>query len=290
MQSTSYMTVNAPVVPALMAVQDYLSSHPGQDQLIGSGLIDEVLRDTFTLIDDPVAALGELIAGFGKRYDSVYLATSTWSLTPEEAIRINTLLASVVKDDGNIRHLGGKGCNTFIDAVLLAHQCILAGQAEEILVINLEINGTSNHRLQNYAFFSDVCIAAEVAANAGDHRIIMGESWLGSYLEDSFSNQNNLSLKRPVQAGLCPARVKEITDGKLTVWTLNSFDFVQRFKYESGALFKNISRSSTRVHQFGADPFLPLVNGEQDQIALIHVESPPRHVTQLLVAPAKRWN
>ncbi|MCF4130026.1 hypothetical protein [Methylobacterium sp. SyP6R] len=257
-------------------VSGYVAAYPSCEDLVRSGLIDRVLASRFTRIDDPSATVLALLTRMGRRFEAIFVASSTciWPVT--EAVGFTDRLGDHLEAGGNLRFLTGRGCNTTLDAVVLAEQEVGSGRHDNILVISVDSCPPNLNRLQNYAFFSDACTAIHVSNAGGTHEILSSHSGVAHYSGTSFPTANGLD---DVEYGEFRSRPPR----ELGLLTLNCFDFVLRFKYGSSVLFDHLHPAPVHVHSFGADPFLFLALPAAPALALIHVESPPRHTADLLV-------
>ena len=256
-------------------VSDYVSARPACPDLVASGLIDPVMASCYGRIDDPARALADLLGGIDGTFDAIFVATSTchWSVTG--AVDLGAMLRDRLVPGGQLRFLTGKGCNTGTDAIAMARSEILSGAADDILILSVDACPEDLNRLQGYAFFSDHCTAIQVSSGQGTHRLSALRNGMAPYAAEAFSNTN----------AVAPLLDHEDTAEPLPFLTLNCFDFVLRYKYGGEAAFGAHLKPPFEVHHFGADPFLVLAGSDAPKAARIHVESPPGHVSQLVLEP-----
>lgn len=266
-----FLTIRVDTELPQLPVSTHLQWKTEDDELIQSGLMGDIVDDKFSIVDDPIRSIERLLLAVERPCDAIYVTTSTCSWTPDEAIWLNAMLQTYLVRGGNTRFFSGKGCNTLSDAVVVAHESIIAGCSDHILILNID-QLRSARRLQNYAFFSDIALVLIMSNDGGDYRMAHGLSCMAAYSPDRFANSNCLQHSLPSTG----------TGIQFNVHTLNTYDFVLRFKYGNAPVYRSIRRPRFKCHHFGADPFLSLTEVPSSHHNLIHVESPPGHVTQLV--------
>ena len=270
----SYLSILPYVNCTTRSVSDYLEQHPGNMQLLQSGLIKGIMEKRFDVITEVISTLSDFLHRNGKTYPLILICTSTCQWSPYQAIELNNMAMKYLTFDGNIRVMCGKGCNTFSDTLGVMSREIGSGAISYGLVVNIESTDIRHHRLQSYAFFSDVCIGVELSSKGGDFTVLGVKSCRATYKADEFHQANDLTCPSPL--------IKERKNYKIL--TLNNFPFVQKFKFGSSDLYDHLILNEVGVHRYGADAFYYL-QGDRAYTDnfLIHVESPPGHVNQMLL-------
>lgn len=252
-------------------VAHYLAVEKIEHPILASNLV--IFPDELCYLElvDPVNTLIDMASEYEERFGLITICSSTCFFDPVDSVTINDNLGRILKLGGRLMFSSGKGCNTLTDAITASRQLLERSAYESALILYVEKTPKTFKRMQDYAFFSDVALAAKLSLVDGDYQLLKHHSRFSVQSEKEFTSECRL---------LPYSVVKE----DMRTFTLNTFDFVQRFKYGKSELFLTIDRPSHDLHFYGADPYLQLALVDLGEVVTIHTESPPGFVDSIVLS------